>query len=82
EYGYKKFKSREELVSGICALYEREIIPAIKNGLCAAIYTQLSDVEDETNGILSFDRKVLKIKPEEFLPVSEKIYEEIKPAGQ
>jgi len=82
EYGYKKFKSREELVSGICALYEREIIPAIRNGLCAAIYTQLSDVEDETNGILSFDRKVLKIKPEEFLPVSEKIYEEIKPAGQ
>ena len=35
------------------------------------------DVEDETNGILSYDRKLLKIKPEEFLPVSEKIYEEI-----
>lgn len=81
EYGYKKFKSREELVSGVIELYERDIIPAVKNGLCAAIYTQVSDVEDETNGILSYDRKVLKIKPEEFLPVSEKIYEEIKNAG-
>ncbi len=81
EYGYKKFKSREELVSAVCELYERDIIPAIKEGLCAAICTQLSDVEDETNGIFSYDRKVFKIKPEEFLPISEKIYEEIKNAG-
>ncbi len=82
EYGYKKFKNREELVSAVTGLYERDIIPAIKEGLCAAIYTQVSDVEDETNGFLSYDRKVLKIKPEEFLPISEKIYEEIKNAGQ
>ena len=82
EYGYKKFKTREELVFAVSELYERDIIPAIKKGLCAAIYTQVSDVEGETNGILSYDRKVLKIKPEEFLPVSEKIYEEIKNAGQ
>ena len=78
EYGYKKFKNREELVSAVNELYERDIIPAIEKGLCAAIYTQLSDVEDETNGILSYDRKVLKIEPEEFLSVSEKIYSEIK----
>ncbi len=77
EYGYKKFKTREELVSAVVKLYERDIIPAVEKGLCGAIYTQLSDVEDETNGILSYDRKVLKIEPEEFLPISEKIYEEI-----
>lgn len=81
EYGYKKFDSRENLVSAVANLYEREIIPSIKKGLCAAIYTQLSDVEDETNGILSYDRKVIKIEPEEFLPVFEKIYKEIKNAG-
>lgn len=81
EYGYKKFDSRENLVPAVTDLYEREIIPAINKGLCASIYTQLSDVEDETNGILSYDRKVIKIKPEEFLPVSEKIYNEIKKAG-
>lgn len=77
EYGYKKFKTCEEMVSAVIGLYERDIIPSIEKGLCAAIYTQLSDVEDETNGILSYDRKVLKIKPEEFLPVSEKIREEL-----
>ncbi len=81
EYGYKKFKSREELVSAVTELYERDIIPAVEKGLCAAIYTQVSDVEDETNGILSYDRKVLKIMPEEFLSISEKIFEEIKNAG-
>ena len=78
EYGYKKFKTCEDLVSSFNELYEKEIIPSIEKGLCAAIYTQLSDVEDETNGILSYDRKILKITPEEFLPVSEKIYSEIK----
>ncbi len=82
EYGYKKFKSLGELVSAVSELYERDIIPAVEKGLCAAIYTQVSDVEDETNGILSFDRKVLKIKPEEFLSISEKIYDKIKNAGQ
>ena len=76
-YGYKKFKTCEEMVSAVIGLYERDIIPSIEKGLCAAIYTQLSDVEDETNGILSYDRKVLKIKPEAFLPVSEKIREEL-----
>ena len=77
EYGYKKFKSREKLSSAVRELYEKDIVPAIEKGLCGAIYTQLSDVEDETNGILSYDRKVLKIEPEELLPVSEKITEEI-----
>lgn len=76
EYGYKKFKSREELVKGICTLYENEIIPAVSKGLCGAVYTQLSDVEDETNGLITYDRRVVKILPEEFLPVSKAIFAE------
>ncbi len=73
EYGYKHFDTREEFVSALVSLYEKEIIPAVKEGLCAAILTQLSDVEDETNGLLSYDRKVEKVLPEEFLSVSEKL---------
>ena len=42
-------------------------------GLSGVIYTQLSDVEDETNGLLTFDRKVLKVRPDELLPIMEKI---------
>ncbi|MBR3842471.1 MAG: hypothetical protein IKM38_04265, partial [Christensenellaceae bacterium] len=73
EYGYKHFGTREAFVSALVSLYEKEIIPAVKEGLCAAILTQISDVEDETNGLLSYDRKVEKIMPEEFLSVSEKL---------
>ena len=77
EFGYKKFASRKELSDGICHLYQNEIIPAIKQGLCGSIYTQLSDVEDEINGLVTYDRRVLKVLPEEFLPVSKAIYDEI-----
>lgn len=72
-YGYGKFKSREEFVKAFCNLYENQVIPAKEKGLCATVYTQLSDVEDETNGLLTYDRRVLKVKPEEFLPISEKL---------
>ena len=41
-------------------LYREEILPAVPRGLCGAVYTQLSDVEDETNGLLSYDRRVVK----------------------
>jgi hypothetical protein len=34
-----------------------------KKGLAAAVYTQLSDIEDEVNGLLTYDRKVCKVKP-------------------
>ena len=78
EYGYRHFKQREDYVRDLKALYEQEIIPAVQKGLCAAIYTQLSDVEDETNGLLSYDRKVWKLSKEEMLPIARKLYEAIK----
>ena len=46
-------------------------MPCVKNGLCAAVYTQVSDVEDETNGLLTYDRKVEKLTAEEMLPIAE-----------
>ena len=62
-YGYRIFDSAEELEKAIRTLYETEIFPAIERGLCGAIYTQLSDVEDETNGLLTYDRRITKIGP-------------------
>lgn len=59
-YGYKNFSSPEELTEGLKQLYENEIIPAINDGLCAAVLTQVSDVEDETNGLVTYDRQVIK----------------------
>lgn len=65
DFGYKRVKSAEELYRAFAALYENEIIPAKRKGLAAAIYTQLSDVEDELNGLLTYDRAVAKLPAEE-----------------
>lgn len=60
-YGYRTCKTQAELEDALDALYRNEIIPAIKNGLSAAILTQVSDVEDETNGLVTYDRRVVKV---------------------
>ena len=59
-YGYKFFKTIPDFQQAIEKLYREEIIPAKKKGLCAAILTQLSDVEDETNGMMTYDRRIIK----------------------
>ena len=60
-YGYKTCKTREEFQTGLEKLYREVILPAIREkGLCAAIYTQVSDVEDEINGLATYDRRVIK----------------------
>lgn len=73
-YGYKTFSSEKELEDALLTLYEKEIIPAMEAGLCGAVITQLSDVEDETNGFLTYDRKVLKVDTERFLKLSQNLY--------
>ena len=63
-YGYKIFEKREDWEAAFRALYREQIEPAVPQGLCAAVYTQLSDVEDETNGLVTYDRRVVKLKVE------------------
>ena len=71
-YGYKKYKDQGEFVSSLLALYE-EVYRLAQEGLSGAIYTQVSDVEDETNGLFTFDRRVLKVLPQEIRTMMEKI---------
>ncbi len=59
-YGYKTCKSTEDFQTALSELYITKVIPAIERGLCAAIITQVSDVEDEINGMLTYDRRVNK----------------------
>ena len=70
-YGYGKFEDADAFALAVENLYYTQVIPAAKAGLCAAIYTQVSDVEDETNGLLSYDRKVEKLTPERMLPIAQ-----------
>lgn len=61
-YGYRLYVKKKELTQGYRELIEKEVIPNIPRGLSATIYTQLSDVEEEINGILTYDREVLKLQ--------------------
>ena len=70
-YGYGKYENRREFEKAVVDLYTNQIIPAKKAGLCAAIYTQVSDVEDETNGLVTYDRKIAKLRPEVMLPIAQ-----------
>ena len=60
-YGYGSAKDEKELTDMIINMYEKMIRPGIKSGVCGCIYTQLSDVEDEVNGLYTYDRKVCKV---------------------
>jgi len=79
-YGYRKYYSKEELTSNYAKLINREILPNISNGLSVAIYTQVSDVEEEVNGLLTYDREIVKIDEKEVRLLNEKLYQVFKKA--
>ncbi|MHA1619363.1 MAG: glycoside hydrolase family 2 protein [Promethearchaeota archaeon] len=64
KFGYKKFKSEKDMADAYTNLVEKIIVPAISQGLSGVVYTQITDVEIEYNGIMTYDRKILKFKLE------------------
>jgi hypothetical protein len=54
----------------------------VKEGLAGAIYTQTTDVEGEVNGLMTYDRKVIKLKPRKLRKAHEDIYEVFMEATQ
>lgn len=77
-YGYGKCGSREELTARIEKLYGEMIVPAIPHGCCGCIYTQLSDIEDEINGLYSYDRQVCKVEGDRMRKIGERVKKAIK----
>ena len=71
--GYKKFADREAFENALVDLYENEIVPAARAGLCGAVLTQLSDVEDEVNGLVTYDRKVVKADAKRMQAIAKKL---------
>lgn len=63
-YGYGKAATEEQLTAAITLLYGEMVDTAIAEGLCGAVYTQLSDVEEEINGLYTYDRQVCKVDAE------------------
>ena len=75
KWGYGKTNSEEELTDKIIDMHEKMVIPSIKNGLIGYIYTQVSDVEGEINGLYTYDRKVCKVNKEKLLEANRKLQE-------
>ncbi len=69
-FGYKKIATQEELTAQLERLYAEEIVPAKEKGLSATVYTQVSDVEDEVNGMMTYDRKVIKVPCEKMAAIN------------
>lgn len=78
-YGYSTCETRRDLAQAIAALYETHILPAARQGLCGAIYTQLSDVEDEINGLVTYDRRVVKVDASPMLELARRLQEAVTP---
>jgi len=75
-YGYKTLSTPAALTEALEKLYRDEVLPMIDRGLCVTIYTQITDVEDEINGLYTYDRQVCKVNAE----VMRKIAEDLRTA--
>ena len=72
----------DRALKSAAALFGEELLPLRKKGLSGAVYTQLTDIEEEVNGLITYDRKIVKIPfpqtspsaslPHESTPESEK----------
>ncbi len=72
-WGYQSFKSADSLLiqySNFVQLLEKYI----PRGLSSAIYTQVSDVEGEVNGLMTYDRRVIKVPVDSLYKVNSKVY--------
>ena len=72
-FGYRVYPSKEKLTAAYQKLFNKVIIPQIKTGLAATVYTQVTDVEDEINGLMTYDRQVAKIDPAVLQKINEKV---------
>ncbi len=77
-YGYRIFRSREAFAEALRRVYLEKLVPLAEHGLCGAVYTQVSDVEDETNGLLTYDRRVCKVSSEELAEISSALQEAVR----
>ncbi|MBE5742387.1 MAG: glycoside hydrolase family 2 [Clostridiales bacterium] len=74
KFGYKSFNDTKKLQKAYNNLYENEVIPLIKTQLLGAtVYTQVTDVEDEVNGLYTYDR-ILKFDQDEIKRINGEVY--------
>ena len=73
-WGYQNFKTQDELYQRYATFIDK--LPAlIKKGLSAAVYTQTTDVEVEVNGLMTYDRKIMKMPVDKLKDLHSKLYD-------
>ena len=65
-FDYLVYSDKDKMTAAMQKLLRKQSLPAVDQVRCAAIYTQLSDVENEQNGLVTYDRKVVKADEEVF----------------
>ncbi len=74
-WGYRKYNNREELTKAYLSLMDH-LQPQIADpGMSAAVYTQTTDVETEVNGLMTYDREIVKPDEEQIAAAHRKLFE-------
>jgi len=68
-WGYRSFEDRDKLFEAYTGLID-QLMPMVGKGLSAAVYTQTTDVEIEVNGLMTYDRAVIKMDPEKLFQIN------------
>lgn len=76
-YGYGHYKTVKELTDAYRRLWEDTILPAVRDGVSGLVYTQLSDIEEEANGILTYDRMETKLEENTVKDLNKRFFEMI-----
>ncbi|MGD8897450.1 MAG: glycoside hydrolase family 2 TIM barrel-domain containing protein [Acidobacteriota bacterium] len=72
-WGYRKYTTKAELLAAYEELL-RKLEPMVRDGLAAAVYTQTTDVETETNGLMTYDRAVIKLPAARLREMADRLY--------
>ena len=73
-WGYVQYKNGDDVLDAY-ARYAEELIDLIRKGFAAAVYTQTTDVEGEVNGLMTYDRKVVKVDSERLSKINRTVIE-------
>lgn len=76
-WGYVQFNSSDEVTNEYIK-YANMLYDLIDRGFTAAVYTQTTDVEVEVNGLLTYDRKVIKVNEQKLRAINKKIVDSLK----
>jgi hypothetical protein len=73
-WGYRKYKTRDELTAAYLNLAAK-LAPLVESRLSAAVYTQTTDVETEVNGLMTYDRAMIKMDPDKLYQANRSLIE-------